>query len=443
MRNSVFNMNVFKERRELLKQKMKPQTGLIVAAHPEYVRNNDVEHAYRPDSNMVYLCGFEEPESVFLFRPGHDQETILFVREKDPFRETWDGFRYGVDGAKEEFKVDATYSIEDFHRVCPGLLSDLEGVYINLFSNHWFDSIFEQVYMAVDGLRGRTNKGKLEIKDSRTIIGEMRLFKSQEEISWMRHACEISSEAHIELMKACKPGMNERSLHGLFLYQIMARGSAREGYGSIVAGGDGATTLHYVFNDQPLKEGEMVLIDAGAEYRYMSSDITRTFPVSGKFSEAQKRVYQAVLDLQKELIEMVAPGMDRSKLQNRCVEGLVDIMIAEKLLKGSASEIIESRSYAQFYPHGVGHWLGMDVHDAGAIEVNGEPRPFEPGIILTIEPGLYVSRKSEGVPEELKGLGIRIEDNILVTSTGHENMTVVAPKEVEELENLVGVNYKD
>lgn len=442
MRKSPFSMATFKQRREALKSIMEPNTGLIIAAHPEYVRNNDVEHAYRPDSNMVYLSGFEEPESVFVFRPGFEEESILFVREKDPARETWDGFRYGVEGAKDEYQMDATYSIEDFHRICPELLVDLAGVYINLFSNHWFDSIFEHAFMAVDGLRGRTNRGKLEIKDSRTILGEMRIIKSDEEIAWMRHACEISAEAHIEMMKACKPGMNERALHGLFLYSIMARGSDREGYGSIVAGGNGATTLHYVFNDQPLKDGELVLIDAGAEYRYMSSDITRTFPINGKFNPTQKRIYQGLLDLQKELVDMVAPGMDRSQLQRKSVERVVDILIDEKLLKGSASEIIEKRSYAQFYPHGVGHWLGMDVHDAGAIEINGEPRKFEPGMILTIEPGIYISEHTEGISDDLKGLGFRIEDNVLVTSTGHENMTTVAPKEIEEMENLIGVNYR-
>ncbi|MDC0980373.1 M24B family metallopeptidase, partial [Bdellovibrionales bacterium] len=303
-------------------------------------------------------------------------------------------------------------------------------------------SIFEHVFMAVDNLRGRTNRGKLEIKDSRPILGELRIIKSQEEIHWMRQACEISAESHIELIKACKPGMSERTLHGLFLYSIMARGSAREGYSTIVAGGNGATTLHYMFNDQPLNDGEILLVDAGAEYRYMSGDITRSYPIGGQFSSAQKRIYQALLDLQKELIDMVRPGMDRSQLQKRSVEGLVDIMLEEKILKGIHSDLIKKRDYAQFYPHGVGHWLGMDVHDAGAIEIDGEPRKFEPNMMLTIEPGIYIPADTEGVPEEVKGLGIRIEDNILVTSTGYENMTIVAPKEVEELENLVGVNYR-
>jgi Xaa-Pro aminopeptidase len=253
-----------------------------------------------------------------------------------------------------------------------------------------------------------------------------------------RRACEISSEAHVEVMRATKPGVNERALHGVFLRAIMERGCAREGYGTIMASGNGATTLHYVFNDQPCRAGDLLLVDAGGEFNYFTGDITRTYPVSGKFNPTQKRVYQKVLDLQKQLVAAVRPGTTRDLLQKQCIAGLTEIMIEEKLLTGRKEELIEKREFAKFYPHGVGHWLGMDVHDAGVIDINGEPRPLEPGFVLTIEPGLYVPENTPGVPDELRGLGIRIEDNILVTETGHENLTAKCPKEIDELEALIG-----
>ncbi|MCB0340880.1 MAG: aminopeptidase P N-terminal domain-containing protein [Pseudobdellovibrionaceae bacterium] len=437
MRKSIYDMSVFKERRDRL-AKLLNGAALVLPAHPEYVRNHDVHHSYRQDSNLFYLSGFEEPESVFVFRPGRSPETVLFVRDKNPLRETWDGFRYGPKLAQTEFGVDAAFIVDDFEKEAPALLRDVDVVYYSLFMNTDFDVRFRHVIETVKASWGRSGKGNLAIKDSVPLIGEMRVRKTPYEIEVMQKAADISAEAHIEVMKATRPGVSERALHGLFIKEIMERGAAREGYGTIVAGGNNATTLHYVFNDQPLKDGEIMLIDAGAEYHYYSGDITRSYPVSGKFNGAQKRVYQKVLDVQKRMVAMVKPGVTLKQLQETARNELIDVMIDEKLLKGSKDQIVEEKSYLAFYPHGVSHWLGMDVHDAGAYEVNGESRQLEPGFCITVEPGLYVPAHLDNVPEELKGIGIRIEDNIVVTEDGHGNLTDRAPKEVDELEAIIG-----
>ena len=235
-----------------------------------------------------------------------------------------------------------------------------------------------------------------------------------------------------------QPGLNERAIHGLFIQEIMARGAAREGYGTIVAGGDNATTLHYVFNDQPLNDGELLLIDGGGEYKYYTGDITRTYPINGQFTEVQKRIYQKVLSLQKSLVAAVKPGVTMADLQEKAIETLVDVMVEEKVLKGTRAEILESKSYQKYYPHGIGHWLGSDVHDGGLAKIDDQPRSLEPGMCFTIEPGLYFPENDEAVPSELRGIGIRIEDNILVTEAGHENLTSHVPKEVDELQSIVG-----
>lgn len=234
--------------------------------------------------------------------------------------------------------------------------------------------------------------------------------------------------------------MNEREIHGRFIYEIMKRGAAREGYGTIVAGGNNATTLHYVFNDKELKSGDLLLIDAGGEFQFYTGDVTRTYPISGKFSEDHKRVYQKVLDLQKQVIAQVKPGMQFAQLQEKTISGLVDIMLDEGLLTGLKADIIESGSFKKYYPHGVSHWLGMDVHDAGMVELGGQSRSLEVGMCFTVEPGIYVPLNDQEAPKALRGMGIRIEDNILVTEIGCENMTESAVKEVEALEGIIGTS---
>lgn len=438
MRLPKHDMSIFKQRRAQLAKVAGQGAAFILPAHPDLIRNNDVHHPYRQDSNLFYFTGFEEQNSVLVFRPGLTPETVLFVQPKDLNMEVWDGFRYGPEGAKKYFHADEAYSIESLQQELPKLLKNVEKIHYTMFIDKNFDQTLLKLIEEHAHARSRTNKGNLAIEDARALIGEMRLIKTSFEIEQMRKACEITSAAHVEVMRATRPGVNERALQGTFINAIMQRGCAREGYGSIVASGANATTLHYVFNDQVCREGELLLVDAGGEYNYYTADITRTYPVGGKFSPTQKRVYQKMLDLQKTIIDNVKPGQTREGLQKMTIAGLTDILIDENLLKGKREELIEKKEYFKFYPHGVGHWLGLDVHDAGRTEVAGEPRPLAAGMVLTIEPGLYISNDIPGVPEDYRGIGIRIEDNILVTETGHENLTANCPKEVADLESIVG-----
>lgn len=437
MRKPLHKASVFKERRDKLKSMVKDSV-LICASHPHYIRNNDVHYQYRQDSNFFYLTGFEEAESVFIFRPGQTPESILFVPPKDESKETWEGFRFGPEGAVSEFGMDAAYSIDELSTKLPELLKDAENIYFTKYNNREFDLQLDAAIQQVALNRSRTNKGNCGVLDPRTLLGELRLIKSPFEVEQMRKAAVASSTAHVEVMKACRPGVNERALYGVFLKSIMEQGCAREGYGGIFAGGDNATTLHYTFNDHELNDGEMFLIDAGGEYNYYSADITRTYPINGKFTEVQKRLYEKVLELQKSLVAAIKPGITRESLQEKATDRLTEIMIEEKLLTGSKDKLIADKSYLKFYMHGIGHWLGLDVHDTGLTMQRGEPRPIEAGYYLTIEPGIYIPKNAKNVPDELRGIGIRIEDDILVTETGNEVLTASCPKEVSELEAIIG-----
>ncbi len=438
MRKPRHNSDVFKKRRELLKLKMQADDVLVCAAHPHFIRNDDVHYTHRQDSNLFYLTGFEEPETVFVFRPGKTPESILFVPAKDENKEIWEGFRFGPDAAKTEFAMDATFTTDEISEQLPQLLGEAENIYYTKFINRDFDREIDTAIEKIALRKARTNKGNAGVIDPRPMLGELRLVKSDFEIEQMRQAAKISSQAHIDVMKACKPGMNERAMHATFLKSILENNCDREAYGGIFAGGANATVLHYTFNDQPLKDGEMFLIDAGGEYNYYAADITRTYPINGKFTEPQKRLYSKVLDVQKQVIAAVKPGATREALQEQAIDGLVDIMLEEKLLKGDKKKLIEDKAYLKYYMHGIGHWLGLDVHDTGLTLVRGEPRPIETGFVLTIEPGIYIPVDDKDAPEELRGVGIRIEDDILVTEGGNEVLSASCPKEVDELEAIIG-----
>jgi Xaa-Pro aminopeptidase len=366
----------------------------------------------------------------------------MFVRPKDLERETWDGFRHGPEGTEREFKIDKAYLIDDFDKVIVDLLKPVDRIYYRWNIDRGFDNHMLSVLDNVRSSLGRTGRGHIPVHDSWELIGEMRLIKSPNEIETMRKACEISSLGHIEAMKFVRPGVNERQVHGVLVGSFLMQGAQREGYGTIVASGAAATTLHYVFNDQPCREGDLLLIDAGAEYDYYTGDITRTFPVNGKFSPAQKTCYQAVLDIQKQLVANVKPGNLFKSMQEKTIEALTDVMIDLKLLKGTRQHLIETNAFKKYYMHGVGHWLGMDVHDTGLHVVSGEPRKLEPGMSFTIEPGLYIPYDDESAPAEFRGIGIRIEDNIVVTSNGGENLTVKAPKEIADMEAIIGTGSR-
>jgi len=437
MRKPSHDMAIFKERRKIVGQKI-PNSALIVASHPEMIRNHDVHYPYRQDSNMFYLTGFEEPESVMVLRPGHSPEYVMFVRRKDPLRETWDGFRYGPEGAQEAFQCDKTYAIDELESVLPKLLSEVDNVYYRLFQNHEFDKKFRNAIETVRINQGRSGLGILPIHDSTELLGEMRVKKSEIEKNWLRKACRITAESHLQLMKETKPGMNERDLQAIIEYNFKRLGAQREGYNSIVAGGANACTLHYIFNDQELKSGELVLVDAGAEVNYYTGDITRTYPINGKFTDGQKAVYEKVLKVQKHIISLVKPGMSFKTLVDTTIELLTQSLLELGILSGNLQQNIEQNNYKKYYPHGVSHWLGMDVHDAGLYKIKGESRRLEAGMSFTVEPGLYLPANDSAVPSNMRGIGIRIEDNILVTDTGCENMTSLVPKEIKDLESVIG-----
>ena len=435
MRRPSFDMQMFKDRRAELARRA-PGAVFILPSHPDMIRNNDVHHRYRQDSNLFYLTGWEESESIFVFRPGQKPETVMFVPKKDLHRETWDGFRYGPEGAKAEFNIEQAFVTEEFDAKFTELVKGSEKIYYRFNVDPAFDRRFLGL---LEDLR-LTARGQFNspVADPLEVIGEMRLRKTEAERKIMRRACEVSADAHVAVMKAIRPGMNEREIHGLFVYEAFKRGASREGYGTIVASGASATTLHYVFNDQPCKDGDLLLIDAGAEIDYYTGDITRTYPVNGKFTAAQKRVYQAVLDANKEILRMIKPGLRFLDMQERTVEILTNAMFDLKLLSGDKKKAIENLDYKKYYMHGVSHWLGLDVHDAGAYMIKGESRPLEEGMCFTVEPGFYIPYDDKTAPEEMRGIGIRIEDNIIVTKDGCENMTSRVPKEIDEMEAIIG-----
>lgn len=437
MRKPTHDMNIFKERRNKIGQEIQG-AALIVTSHPEYIRNHDVHYPYRQDSNLFYLTGWEEPESILIYRPGLKPETVMFVRRRDPEKETWNGFRYGPEGCEQEFKIDKCYPIDEFRKEAPLLLKEVNRIYYRQYKNKDVDAEMEHILEAVKTSQGRTGYGLLPIHDADTLIGEHRLVKSEYELSQLREACEISAQAHLAAMKFTRPGVNEREIQAVLSHNFLMKGAAREGYNFIVASGNSATTLHYNFNDQVCKSGDLLLIDAGAEFNYYTGDITRTYPVSGKFTDEQGRVYEAVLKIQKQIIEFIKPGIVFKELHDMGTSLLTDAMLELGLLSGRKDDLIQSLAQKRFYPHGIGHWLGMDVHDAGLYFKDGQPRPIQANMCFTIEPGLYIPEHDTTAPAKYRGIGIRIEDNLRVTTHGSENMTVSAPKEMADIEAVVG-----
>lgn len=437
-RTSTEQSSLFKKRRDRVCKAINTNAAMIVASHPELIRNDDVHYPYRQDSNLYYLTGFEEPESILILRPGKNPESVMFVRDKNVERETWDGFRFGPAGTKKEFGIDEVYSISAFNEKAVELLKGYEEIYYRLFKNPEVDQKIQQLLLSLKRAYGRQGYGLLTVKDADQFLGEFRLKKDEHDIENQRKACSITAQAHLKAMRLTKPGISERQIQGILAAEFYTQGSAREGYNYIVASGHNATTLHYNFNDQVCENGELVLIDAGCEYNYYSGDITRTYPVNGRFTPAQKKVYEGVLKVQKEIISRLKPGLFFSDLHQMGTELLVDLMLELSLVRGQKDDVIKSLEYKKYYPHGIGHWLGMDVHDAGMYYIKGEPRPIEPGMVFTIEPGIYIPLNDTTAPAELRGIGVRIEDNILITANGCENLTSEVPKEVDEIEAVVG-----
>lgn len=417
-----------------------PDSVFIFPAHPNFIRNSDVHHFYRQDSNLYYLTGFEEPESCLVLAPNPSTpgsyRTVLFLQSRDPEREMWDGERYGIEGALQVFEADEALPIEELGSKLAQFFQGAKTIYYHLGFSGEMDRI---VIEASDHHRrkmGRSGSGLLPIEDSSSALGEMRLFKSPHEVQQLRQACEISAEAHRAAMKEAKPGMNEGEVEALIDYTLRRGGCQRVGYGSIVATGRNATCLHYRSNNQNLKLGDLLLIDAGGEYGYYTSDITRTFPVGKQFTKAQAELYDLVLSAQKAAIASVKPGITLPQIHKQVSLDLIEGMLSLGLLTGDPEAILKAGGHRRFYPHSTSHWLGSDVHDAGLYITKGEPRLLEPGMVFTIEPGFYVQPSDKDVPEKYRDIGIRIEDDILVTKKGHEVLSRNAPKERAEIEAL-------
>jgi Xaa-Pro aminopeptidase len=436
MRKPTHDMNIFKQRRAKLATQA-AGSAVIVPSHPELIRNHDVHYPHRQDSNLFYLTGFEEAEAILVFRPGLKPETVLFVRPKDELRETWDGFRYGASGTQTNFQVDQCYHIAEFDEKIVDLLKPVDRVYYRWnISREWDEkllSVLDRVRLSA----GRSGAGHLPVYDSWGLIGEQRLRKEDSEIANMREAARISAEAHCEAMRFVKPGVTETQVQGVLTGTAMLHGAQREGYYPIVASGASATTLHYNFNDQVCRDGDLLLIDAGYEKNYYTADITRTLPVNGKFSPAQRRVYEGVLNVQRTIINMIKPGVQFTKLQDTTIDLITELMIDLKLLSGSKQKLIESLEFKKYYMHGVSHWIGMDVHDVGQYKRRGESVLLEERMAFTVEPGIYIPQNDTSAPAEYRGIGIRIEEDVVVTKNAVDVLTTGVPNDVDGIERVM------
>lgn len=420
-------------------KRMEPDSVAIIPSARETVRSNDTHHRFRQDSDFYYLTGFDEPESIAVIRPGHKEHPYaLFVPPRDPEKETWEGRRAGVEGAVAEYNADAAFPISEFAEKLGALIDGAPNLYYRLGVHRELD---DQIIKQITRMRAGARRGVQPpeaIIDHALILHEMRLIKTEEELRLMQRAVEITVEAHREAMGQTRPGIYEYELEALIDHTFRRNGAAAPAYNSIIGGGANATVLHYSRNDQVLGDGDLVLVDAGAEYQGYAADITRTFPVNGRFTSAQRDIYNLVLDAEVACIEMVKPGIRVTELYQRSVEILTEGMVRLGLLTGDPAKLIEEGKHTQFYMHRLGHFIGMDVHDVGRYFIRGESRQLEAGMVKTIEPGLYIQPNAEGVPDKYRGIGVRIEDDVLVTADGCRVLTSEAPKQIEEIEELVG-----
>ncbi|MGZ8137288.1 MAG: Xaa-Pro aminopeptidase [Methylococcaceae bacterium] len=428
----------FKKRRKQLMQRIGKGNIALIGSASSHIRNRDVDYPFRQDSDFFYLTGFNEADAMAVFIPGRVQgEYILFCREFDETKALWEGAHAGLEGATEHYAADDAFPIDDLNDILPGMLEDKTKVFYPMGRDPELDhSLLEWI----NHIRTKSRTGVVapgELVSMEQILHEMRLFKSAAELKLMRRAAEISAHAHVKAMQKCKPGMYEYQIEAELVYYFNHEGLRAVAYPSIVAGGKNACTLHYTENKDKLKSGDLLLIDAGAECDHYAADITRTFPVSGHFSEPQKQLYQLVLDAQLAAIEQIRPGNPWNLAHDAAVEVLTKGMVTLGLLKGKVKKLIKDEKYKAFYMHRTGHWLGMDVHDVGDYKIDHEWRLLEPGMVLTVEPGLYIPVDCKTVDEKWRGIGIRIEDDVLVTAEGSEVLTCGVPKNIADIEAIM------
>jgi Xaa-Pro aminopeptidase len=435
----AFEASVFKTRRDEVLRRMRgisPEPAVAVfPGMPVATRNSDVEHAYRAHSDLYWLTGFEEPEAVAVLSTQGDKPFTLFVRPRDKEKEIWTGRRAGTEGAMKSFGADQAFEVDKLDAELPKLLGSAHTLFYRVGGD---DPDFDaRISRMLRNLRARARAGinaPVRIEDPGQIVHELRLRKEPRELEAMRKAVELTRRGHLAAMRAGRPGAYEYELQALLEREFRHGGGRGWGYYPIVAAGENATVLHYNDNSMQIRDGELVLIDAGAEYDLYTADVTRTFPASGRFSEVQRACYQLVLDAADACIAATRPGATIEGLHEKAVRILTEGMLKLALLKGDVDQLIRENAYRRFYMHRTSHWLGLDVHDVGSYTAGGKPRPLEPGMVFTIEPGLYVARDDESAPEQFRGIGIRIEDDILVTPSGHESLTRAIPRTVADVE---------
>jgi len=428
-----------KQNREAFIEKMGRGGVAIFASSPPAIWNHDTEYNYRPDPNFYYLTGFEEPDSICVIAPDHPKhQYILFVRPKDKQAEIWNGKRVGVKDARRRYGADKAYSIEKFSEKIGKYLQDAGRLYYTLGSNADVDTEILAHFTQSVRSRIRSGKGFDTLVDPSPILSELRLIKNETELQRTRLATEITVAGHVAAMKAVRPGLYEYELEALVESTFRMNGANGIAFPTIVASGGNATTLHYTTNDCQIEDETLVLIDAGAEYGRYSGDVTRTFPANGTFTKAQREIYQIVLEAHYAIIDSIRPGVSIDEPHQKSIELLTEGMLSLGLLKGKAKKLIKEEAYRQFYMYRIGHMLGLDVHDVNCVhEPNGDFKTFQPGMVMTIEPGLYVAEGTKDVPRSYLGIGVRIEDDILITEDGSEVLTEGVPKEIDEVEALV------
>jgi Xaa-Pro aminopeptidase len=428
----------FARRRKNLMSLMEPNSIAIIPAAREQVRSRDTEYPFRQDSDFYYLSGFDEPDAVLVLLPGRRHgQFVVFCRERDASVELWHGHRAGPEGVCQKFGADDAFPIGDIDDILPGLIEGRERVYYSMGRSAGFD---EKIMAWVNSIRSKEHTGAVppgEFTDLDHMLHDLRLFKSAAEQRLLRKAGEITASAHRRAMQACRPGLYEYHLEAELLHEFAQGGARHPAYPAIVGAGENACTLHYVTNSSKLRDGDLVLIDAGCELEYYAADVTRTFPVSGRFSREQRALYELVLRAQQAAIAEIAPGNHWNQPHDASVRVITEGLVELGLLRGKVHNLIKRGAYRSFYMHRVGHWVGLDVHDVGDYRVGDEWRLMEPGMVMTVEPGIYVAPDNARVARKWRGIGIRIEDDVIVTQAGCEVITDKAPKTVEEIEAVM------
>ena len=438
MTSAAFPAETFARRRSRLLRRLRPGSAAVFAAGHDSLRNGDVEHPYRQPSTFYYLTGFDEPDAVAVLRPGHDEPFVLFVRPFDPAMAIWVGARLGVDGAVEELGADAAYPIEELEQRLPQLLAGAGTVYYSLGSDERVERLCSRI---VAQRRAAAQGGARPIEaimDPAPLVAAQRVIKSRDEIAALRRAIDITGAGLEAAMRATRPGMHEYEVQAILEAEYRRLGSPRDGFPSIVAAGANACTLHYTANRAEMARNELLLVDTGAEVDFYGADITRTYPVDGRFRAAGRDVYALVLEAQEQATALIAPGVRFHDVHDKAAEVLTTGLVDLGVLSGDVAGLIEQRAFGPFFMHGTSHWLGMDVHDVGRYREGEESVELRPGMVLTVEPGLYFAPGIRGVPRRLRGIGVRIEDDVLVTRDGYRVLSGAIPKQPDELEAMVG-----